>query len=766
MTIVGAPTSLVLGQTAQLTASVSVTGGASQGISWSSDKPNIISVTNTNPATITGLAVGTAAITAKSQADPGKAATVTLTVTTGVRSVTISPTVATLTAGDRLTLAATVNADAGVTDRTVRWRSNDATVASVSTAGLLTGLRAGTTTVTAQANADTTISAAVAVTVKPPAQAATTWASSRVAAIPGPMTGGVAALWGTSATNMYAVTDGGEIARFDGSRWQVVFQSTASFSGVFGNSSTDIFAVGGSAPWHSGDGSTWTTQSAPGTASLRAVWSAGPALAFAVGDGGTILRYNGSTWSAMQSPTTQDLLAVSGVNASEAWAVGRNGTLLRYNGATWSAIASGTAQTLNAVWSIAANDAHAAGTGGTLLRCRMIGGSATFTCSSFATGTTSSILAIHGVTALEAFAVGANGTLFQWNGVTWGTSTAQGGLPLPFAGTVNFRDSVRAVWDAGVATAGVFIGGADGMTGVYHPPGTPAAGTTILSVLPSYYAVGGTGSRLFAAGGYGTIVQFDAGSTSTTFVTSPTSASLRGISLPFIVGAGGTVLRLNNGVWSPMASPTTVDLSAVSAISTTDAIAVSDINGTILKLTGSTWAPMASPTSSPLWGVCYRPDGTAIAVGRSTALRYDGAKWTQMAAPAVDLTAIWCFVDPANPLVAGAAYAVSVFGSIWMNAPGSNTWTDMHSSVTVPLFGIWGASSTDAYAVGHRGTILHFDGISWGAMTSNAATSVAFNAVAGFDGGGVIAAGIPSTVGRGSPGSNGASMVVRRIHKP
>src|ERR1043166_552543 len=63
VTIVGAPTSLVLGQTAQLTASVSVTGGASQGVSWSSDKPNIISVTNTNPATITGLAVGSAAIT-------------------------------------------------------------------------------------------------------------------------------------------------------------------------------------------------------------------------------------------------------------------------------------------------------------------------------------------------------------------------------------------------------------------------------------------------------------------------------------------------------------------------------------------------------------------------------------------------------------------------------------------------------------------------------------------------------------------------------
>src|SRR5204863_1719716 len=123
------------------------------------------------------------------------------------------------------------------------------------------------------------------------------------------------------------------------------------------------------------------------------------------------------------------------------------------------------------------------------------------TCSTFATGTTSSILAIHGTTAVEGFAIVANGTLLQWNGATWANSTALGGLPLPFAGAVDFRDSVRAVWDAGVNTAGLFLGGADGMTAVYHPPGTPSAGMTTLSALPSYYAVGGSGSRLYAAGG-------------------------------------------------------------------------------------------------------------------------------------------------------------------------------------------------------------------------------------------------------------------------
>jgi hypothetical protein len=34
------------------------------------------------------------------------------------------------------------------------------------------------------------------------------------------------------------------------------------------------------------------------------------------------------------------------------------------------------------------------------------------------------------------------------------------------------------------------------------------------------------------------------------------------------------------------------------------------------------------------------------------------------------------------------------------------------------LFGVWGSSSTDVYAVGMAGTILHYDGTSWSLMDS------------------------------------------------
>jgi hypothetical protein len=41
-----------------------------------------------------------------------------------------------------------------------------------------------------------------------------------------------------------------------------------------------------------------------------------------------------------------------------------------------------------------------------------------------------------------------------------------------------------------------------------------------------------------------------------------------------------------------------------------------------------------------------------------------------------------------------------------------NDWTPMNSGTTENLFGIWGSSSSDVFAVGSNGTILHHDGVS------------------------------------------------------
>ena len=72
------------------------------------------------------------------------------------------------------------------------------------------------------------------------------------------------------------------------------------------------------------------------------------------------------------------------------------------------------------------------------------------------------------------------------------------------------------------------------------------------------------------------------------------------------------------------------------------------------------------------------------------------------------------------------------------------TWSPMTSGTTARLYGVWGTSSTDVYVVGHDGTILHYDGEMWNSMTSG--TSSGLLAVWGTSSSEVYAVGANGTV--------------------
>ena len=83
-----------------------------------------------------------------------------------VHQVVVAPETATVKIGDRVQLGASVDAGAGVTERSVVWSTSDTTVATVSQAGLVTPVATGAVTVKAAAKADPNVSGKSTITVK------------------------------------------------------------------------------------------------------------------------------------------------------------------------------------------------------------------------------------------------------------------------------------------------------------------------------------------------------------------------------------------------------------------------------------------------------------------------------------------------------------------------------------------------------------------------------------------------------------------------
>jgi hypothetical protein len=79
----------------------------------------------------------------------------------------VSPASVSIPVNGTAQLAASVNADAGVTDRTVTWTSGNTAIATVDANGLVRGVTAGSATITAASKADPSVRGAAAITVTP-----------------------------------------------------------------------------------------------------------------------------------------------------------------------------------------------------------------------------------------------------------------------------------------------------------------------------------------------------------------------------------------------------------------------------------------------------------------------------------------------------------------------------------------------------------------------------------------------------------------------
>ena len=257
-------------------------------------------------------------------------------------------------------------------------------------------------------------------------------------------------VWGSSATDVFAVGQNGVILHYDGTSWRAESSGTTNaLVGVWGTSANDVFAVGysnfippglGEVILHY-DGTSWTPQLVySGTLPYRlsAVWGSSPTDVYAVGTNGQFLHYDGLSWTPGSTGSSVSLSAIWGTSSKDIFAVGGN-SIVHYDGTRWTSdtvAGSGTPGLLGIGGSFAGNVfavgtilecAHATG-------CTPTRGTSAKLCGTWIAETLSvrGLRRAWGASPTEIYAVGDSGTILRRDGQSWAA------LPVGF--TTNLSD--------------------------------------------------------------------------------------------------------------------------------------------------------------------------------------------------------------------------------------------------------------------------------------------------------------------------------------
>lgn len=712
--------SVFIGATQQLAASVSADAGIAQTVTWRSSNSTIATVNATG--LVTAVALGSATITALSTVDTTRRATATITVPARPISVSIAQRNVSLSPTTSLTLTGTVTADPGV-NKALLWSSSAPAVATVTSAGLVSGLSLGKTLITASSVADASKWDTVTVSVVP--RLANTWTAAR---LNGALYDDVVAALPFDGSNAFVVNVVGDILRWNGSTWTV-----------------------------SARGSTYNTV-------FTAIHGLAGDNILAVGSNGIIVRWNGTAWNAVASGTTRSLYGVWMDNGTSAWAVGASGTVLRWNGTAWSTENAGTSAVLNGVW---AGDGvvYAVGADGEVLRRT----GAVWTRVPVPTSET--LYGVHGLSVTNVILVGEEGTILKWNGTTWSTlsSAGLGGSFYAVTGSAANDGRRYIVGDRGVARI-------DANTVTAEP--TPYAPRLFSVSMDASGALWTTGQRGLVMRRSGTWVTLNlAPDLLDAWTTAADNA--------WAVGEFGSIYRWNGATWTRQATPTTSTLDAVWASSASEAFAGGE-NGTLLRWNGSTWSAMTFPSTGTvyaLWGTSSSNVYATTSLGE--VLRFNGVAWATLTTAANPLWAVFGY-GPSSLLVTGENGAVSrlegtawtalppplngTLAGVWATGPtlafvvgatpsgtggvayrwDGSAWSFVSVGSDRVLTSIWGVSVQDLYVTGDAGTLRHFDGLVWRTMTTG--TSDLLWSVTGAPNasGGAFAVGYNGTVVAGS----------------
>ena len=180
VTVNPATTSLAVGGTVALQAIVKNAQGnvmPGQSVTWSTDNPSAATVDASG--VVTGVAAGSATITATSSGKWGTS-NITVSVTPPpppvVTTVTVAPSTASIVVGATVALSATVKDAQGnvMTGQTVTWSTSNPAAGTVNSSGVVTGIAAGSATITATSAGKSGTSIVTVTSAPPPPPVVTT----------------------------------------------------------------------------------------------------------------------------------------------------------------------------------------------------------------------------------------------------------------------------------------------------------------------------------------------------------------------------------------------------------------------------------------------------------------------------------------------------------------------------------------------------------------------------------------------------------------
>jgi hypothetical protein len=229
----------------------------------------------------------------------------------------------------------------------------------------------------------------------------------------------------------------------------------------------------------------------------------------------------------------------------------------------------------------------------------------------------------------------------------------------------------------------------------------------------------------------------------------------------FAVGYDCTILHYDGVYWSEMiCPPSCYDIDAVWGTSPDNVYAVD--GSTIFHYDGISWSEMHHAQGRIFYDIWGSSENNVLAVGyrdngieyTGTALYFDGSSWQSLSIPVCSICefiSIWgggkddIFIlaeemdQRERPMILhydGVKWNTTIYetdlygigGDGWDNVVAvgeqgtilhlNTRWSQMSNPTTAILHSGWGSSSSDVFAVGDDGVILHFDGNSWLQMSS------------------------------------------------